>query len=123
MDPHIDQKRFNELAIRLLHEIRFEKPAFQPEIRKEDITSNYVVYALKNNKRIVKQDGAFIICGIGDTAYSLGNFRYSNNGKKVVLLVSGKNKIIKELEKYSINRASLFPEIECVADYIKQKYV
>lgn len=122
LDPSIDQAKFNELAVRLLHEIRFEKPAFQPEIKKEHIISNYVVYALKNNKRIVKQDGAFIICGLGDTVHSLERFRYKNKGKKVILLISNKKKILEQLEQYSINRASLFPEIECVSDYIKQKY-
>ena len=122
IDPSVDQAKFNELAARLLHEIRFEKPAFQPEINKEHIISNYVVYALKNNKRIVKQDGAFIICGLGDTVSTLEKFRYKNKGKKVVLLLSNKKKILNQLEQYSINRASLFPEIECVADYIKQKY-
>lgn len=122
MDPSISEEDFNKLAVRLLNEVRFEKPAFQPEIKKEHIVSNYVVYALKNNKRIIKQDGAFIICGLGDTASSLEKFRYRNRGKKVVILVSNKKKILEQLDKYSINRATLFPEIECVAEYIKKKY-
>lgn len=121
-DPTIDKDRFNRLATRLLHEVRFEKPAFQPEIKKEDIISNYVVYSLKNNKRIVKQDGAFIICGLGDTIRSLSKFRYKDHGKKVVVLISNKKKVLEQLNRYSINHASLFPEIECVSEYIKKKY-
>lgn len=121
-DPTINQEDFNSLSVRLLHEIRFEKPAFQAEIKKEHIISNYVVHALKNNKRIIKQDGAFIICGLGDTIHSLSKFRYKQHGKKVVILISNKKKILEQLDRYSINRASLFPEIECVSDYIKNKY-
>lgn len=122
IDPTINENYFNRLAVRLLHEVRFEKPAFQPGIKKEDIISNYVVYALKNNKRIVKQDGAFIICGLGDTIRSLSKFRYKDHGKKVVVLISNKKKVLEQLNRYSINHASLFPEIECVSEYIKKKY-
>lgn len=121
-DSTINEDYFNRLAVRLLHEVRFEKPAFQPGIKKEDIISNYVVYALKNNKRIVKQDGAFIICGLGDTIHSLSKFRYKDHGKKVVVLISNKKKVLEQLNRYSINHASLFPEIECVSEYIKKKY-
>lgn len=121
-DLSIDQDEFNCLAARLLHEVRFEKPAFQPEIKKEHLTGNYVVHALKNNRRIIKQDGAFIICGLGDTVHSLSEFRYKQHGKKVVVLISNKKKILEQLDRYSINRASLFPEIECVSEYIKKKY-
>lgn len=106
----------------MLQEVRFEKPAFQPEIKKEHITSNYVVHALKNNKRIIKQDGAFIICGLGNAVHSLSKFRYESHGKKVVVLLSNKKKILAQLDGYSINRATLFPEIECVSEYIKKKY-
>lgn len=121
-DPTVDEEHFNRLAVRLLHEVRFEKPAFQPEIKKEHITSNYVVHALKNNKRIIKQDGAFIICGLGNAVHSLSKFRYKSRGKKVIVLVSNKKKILAQLDRYSINRATLFPEIESVSEYIKKKY-
>lgn len=121
-DPTVDEEHFNRLAVRLLHEVRFEKPAFQPGIKKEHITSNYVVHALKNNKRIIKQDGAFIICGLGNAVHSLSKFRYKSRGKKVIVLVSNKKKILAQLDRYSINRATLFPEIESVSEYIKKKY-
>ena len=121
-DPMVDEKQFNRLAGRLLHEVRFEKPAFQPEIKKDHITSNYIVHALKNNKRIIKQDGAFIICGLGNAVHSLSKFRYKNSKKKVIVLVSNKKKILAQLDRYSINRATLFPEIESVSEYIKKKY-
>ena len=105
-----------------MQEVRFEKPAFQPEIEKETLIGNYIIHTLKNNKRIIKQDGAFIICGLGDTVHSLEKFRYRYRGKKIVVLISDKKKILEQLVRYSINRAALFPEIECVSEYIKKKY-
>ena len=106
----------------MIHEVRLEKPAFQAEVEKDDILNNYVVFALKNNSRIVKQDGAFILCGLQNNHHSLNEFRLSNKGKKVIVLVDKKAAILKQLDMFSINRASLFPEIECVSEYIVEKY-
>lgn len=118
----ISNLEFNKLASRLVHEVRLEKPAFQPDINKADILDSYIVYAAKNNKRIVKQNGAFILCGLGNTNYTQEKFRYKENNKKVVLLISNKKSVMEQLETFSINYASLFPEIDCVANYIKYKY-
>lgn len=117
---------FNKRISRLIHEVRLEKPAFQAEVLKEDLISNFIVYALKNNKRIVKQDGAFIICGLLDEKdNSLNNFRYKNNGKTQILLIdpNKKKNILRQLSTFSINRATLFPEIDFVANYIKERYI
>lgn len=121
-DTRISNIQFNDKAGRLIHEVRLEKPAFQADINKEDILNNYVVYALKNNSRIVKQDGAFILCGLSAGQGSLERFRYREHGKKIIVLLEKKKRILEQLENFSINRASLFPEIECVAEYLKTKY-
>ena len=121
-DPHISKLQFNDEIARLIHEVRLEKPAFQPEINKKDVLDSYIVYALKNNNRIVKQDGAFILCGLDNQRGFLEKFRYKQHGKKIVILLEKKKKILEQLEHYSINHASLFPEIECVAEYLKNKY-
>lgn len=117
-----DKEIFNEKVPRLLHEIRLEKPAFLPDINPEDVEDCFVVYALKNNKRIVKQDGAFIICGLIENSRKLNEYRYKDKGKSQIMLVEEKKKILEELDKLSINKATLFPEIECVAEYIKNRY-
>lgn len=121
-DPNISNLQFNVKAERLIHEVRLEKPAFQAEVNKDDVLSNYIVYALKNNSRIVKQDGAFILCGLLSGQGFLEKFRYSEHGKKIIVLLEKKKRIIEQLETFSINRASLFPEIECVAEYLKTKF-
>ena len=122
-DPSISNLQFNMNISRLIHEVRLEKPASQPDINKNDVLSSYIVYALKNNSRIVKQDGAFILCGLDNQNGFLEKFRYRQDGKKVVILISKKKKILEQLEAFSINRASLFPEIECVSEYLKNKYL
>lgn len=71
----------------------------------------------------MKQDGAFILCGLDNQNGFLEKFRYRQDGKKVVILISKKKKILEQLEAFSINRASLFPEIECVSEYLKNKYL
>ena len=122
-DAHISSSQFNTKIARLIHEVRLEKPAFQPEINKNDVLNSYIVYALKNNNRIVKQDGAFILCGLDNQYGFLEKFRYREHNKKVVVLIDKKKKILEQLETFSINRASLFPEIECVSEYLKNKYL
>jgi hypothetical protein len=122
IDPTINESKFNERISRLLHEVRLEKPAFQPEIRKIDLLNSFIVYALKNNNRIIKQDGAFILCGLIKEHKPINQFRYKEQGKTIVLLVENKKKILRQLENFSINHATLFPEIECVSEYIKSKF-
>lgn len=122
LDENISNSQFNQKARRLIQEIRLEKPAFESEIIKENIVDCFMVYAVKNNKRIIKQDGAFILCGLGDVLQSLNKYRLKVDNKRVILIVRNKKIILKELETYSINHASLFPEIERVSEYIKSKY-
>lgn len=121
-DRYMSNEDFNNSVGRLVHEVRLEKPAFQSEIIKEDLLTSCIVHALKNNNRIVKQDGAFILCGLSGDIGALESFRYKEDKKKVVILVDKKKRILEELKSYSINRASLFPEIECVAEYLKDIY-
>lgn len=120
-DPSISAEQFNQGIARLIHEVRLEKPAFQAEVQRADVLSNFIVYALKNNGRIIKQDGAFILCGLSP-ADSMDSFRYRERGKKVIVLLDKKKQILDQLETFSINHAALFPEVECVAEYLKNKY-
>ena len=106
----------------MLHEVRLEKPAFLSQIKKDQVLDSFVVYALKNNNRIVKQDGAFIICGLADNYGMLNKYKYQNKNKRVIILIDKKKKILEDLDRISINHSTLFPEIECVSDYIKNQY-
>ncbi len=129
-DSKLTEKDFNKKIERLIQEVRLEKPAFREEIKQGELLKNYVVYAPKNNPRIARQDGAFIIRGLEvNNAYgcgkgSLNDFRLKKeDGKTVVMILSNKKNMLEDLEKLSITKASLFPEIECVAEYLKEKYI
>lgn len=109
---------------RFIHEIQIEKPGFINRINCSDLESCFVVLTKKDNNRIIKQDGAFIICGINDNPESMinKNLTLNSKNKKVLVFISNKAKILKELDLLSINKSTLFPEIDNVADYIKEKY-
>ena len=42
--------------------------------------------------------------------------------KRIIIDHKSKENILKELDKLGINKSTLFPEIDKVADYIKEKY-
>lgn len=124
-DPKVKQPEFNQKAARLLHEVKLEKPAFKDEIIKNDLLDCFFVLSEKRNNRIIKQDGAFIICGLFDEKKNpINKYRYTENCKIQVFIIEAKKKkdIMKMLNKFSINKACLFPEISDVTEFIKGKY-
>lgn len=116
--------RKTALIQRFVHEIQTEKPAFENKINASDVESCFVVLPRKDNARIVKQDGAFIICGANNHPNSIINeeLRLKSEGKNILVFITNKRKILKELDLLSINKSTLFPEIDCVSDYIKSKF-
>ncbi len=94
------------------------------------IQSNYMVMPTYTNERLRKQSGVFLLA-------SLFSFNKENDVKKSVIskakgklkeefnetyfYVCGENKeaILKELDLYNINEATLFPELEHQLSYIK----
>ena len=124
-DSSISNDRFNKSALHLLQAVKQEKIAFQDNILKQDVTDCFFVQAEKKNNRIVKQDGAFIICGlVTEDNNILNGYRYFENGKKQIWVIESRSKkcLIDELNHLSINRAQLFPEIQDVTEHIKIKY-
>lgn len=124
-DRKLSQEDFNKKAVRLLHEIKLEKPAFRDELRKEDLTDVFFVLSEKKNPRIMKQDGAFIICGLFERKKNpINRYRLKRENKIQIFIVKSRAKkgIMRQLNKLSINKAGLFPEIEDVAEYIKNKF-
>ena len=124
-DRKLSQEDFNKKAVRLLHEIKLEKPAFRDELKKEDLTDVFFVLSEKKNPRIMKQDGAFIICGLFDRKKNpINRYRLRRGSKIQIFIIKSRAKkgIMKQLNKLSINKAGLFPEIEDVAEYIKDKF-
>lgn len=124
-DKNMTQDNFNKNVQRLLHEVKTEKPAFKDQIVKKDLLQSLIVLPLKNNNRILKQDGSFILCGLSEDYRHLdvNELRYkAYKGKRQIFIIKNKQRFLNVLNAFSINKATLFPEIDDVADYIKSKY-
>ena len=73
----------------------------------------------RDNPRILKQDGAFIISGLDasdkESDIKIREFLV----KELIIPKEAKKQLRKELEYVGINQASLFPEVDKVADYLR----
>ncbi len=98
------------------HEISIEIPSFKRNILPRDLLMNYVIKPNRTNDRIVKQDGAFIICGLSKNEEEAENKINALTYDRII--IRNKSCILKELEALSINKATLFPEIDKVAEYL-----
>lgn len=117
---------FNIDIERLVQEVRIERPGFVGKIQQDDLRKSIVVIPAKNNRRIEKQEGAFIICGLLNEKYgnskrnTIDEMRVRNKeGKKLVCIVNNKERLLKQLNSLGINKSKVYPEIDDVADYIK----
>jgi len=109
----------------LLHEIKEEKPYFEPVIVAKDLKSVVCVKPKLDNPRIIRQDGAFFIFGINNKKTLPANipvkYHVTTEPYRLIINKSGKSKILGQLATLGINEASMFPEIDSVSKYIKQK--
>lgn len=121
----------------LLHQIRGEKPHFQPLIRPYDLVSIFLVKAKYGNQRITNQSGAFLLFGLGlasrkDRDGYWGPL-YCDKGKvakvpeewikrKFLIPKSKKATIRKELANLGITDSYIYPGIEQYAKELKQRY-
>ena len=112
----------------LLHQIKCEKPNFLNIINPKDLHKCFVVHVPHDNKRIMNQQGLFLIVGMGDAKTepaSLEDSVFKYDDKKLIFLIkdSKKQQILEELDSMNINKRFMYPEIGDVADFLKnQKY-
>lgn len=125
-DATLSLQTFNQKIARLVQEVRAERPGFKAEILPTDLRKNVVVIPSKNNRRLDRQEGAFIVCGLLEEVYgpmtdnSIHKLRAVNkDGKKVVCVISKKETLLKQLNSLGIHKARIYPEIDDVADYLK----
>lgn len=101
-----------------IHAIREEKPYFSDEIKDEHLHSVICVKPKLDNRRIVKQSGAFLLFGMGvrktDHTRISENY-HSESIKKIEIPKSAKETILRELQNVAISESTLFPEIDYVA--------
>lgn len=117
---------FDSVVRHLVQEIREEKPYFQNKVDPSIMRETFFVKAMKSNDRIVRQNGAFILCGLNKEVQekSLNQLRGGIGDKKMIVLIKRDTKkyIMESLNRLAINYSTLFPEIDCVSKYLTSKY-
>lgn len=111
--------KYNKTMRRFLHEIRSEFPAFETCIVGEDLLNTYCVKAYKDNIRMKKQSGLFLICGLDEEKRKLWN------SKSVTITIdkNSKKKILSELRKFDISNSTVYPDFERRAMEINRKQI
>lgn len=104
----------------LLEDINKDKPTYNKDWKySQSIHKVLCVLPKLNNERIVKQEGAFFIFGMGmRKSDPAAHFRPTYS---FTIDAGAKKKILKELELLGINEASLFPETDKILKQIKQE--
>ena len=115
------------------NELRMELPQIESTINGNLLRWPVFVKPTRSNKRIAHQEGAFLLWGINTVVYSdsedigsdfIGDqekYRYNVEGKKKIFYIpsSKKSAIENSLKRLGINKAYIYPEIDDVAEFIK----
>lgn len=117
--PQASNSRYKDDVVeRFYYEVTTEVPSFKREIKPIDLLQPLFVQPNKANGRILKQDGAFVLSGLSanpaQAQEKLEGISYTE------LHINDQKGIIKELEQLEIHEASLFPEVDKVANYLKE---
>ena len=117
---------------RLVQFIKQEKPYFEPRIDPLDLFSAEVVLPKKSNVRIAAQSGAFVIYGLNRQkvvrfARKFMSRLLADSSQQLMMesldIDSGqKAKFLEELSAVNINQYTVYPELDKIAGFIKQKY-
>lgn len=119
----------------LLHEIRQHVGDFQPIINPYDLFNTYFVRPLQNNDRIIRQDGLFIVAGLGmnpaqeeykHIQNSINKHRFTieddNTPIRYIIPAQYKKNIAFELSLMGISKQYIYPELESISSHIKKEY-
>lgn len=105
---------------KLLLEIRAEKPAFQPRIVLGDILNPLFVQPNMTNPRIANQQGAFLLSGLSNDQNEAEEKIKSRMAKtNLIIPASKKDAILDELDAIGINQATIYPNLDKIAGYLK----
>lgn len=109
---------------RFLHIIREDKPYFRDMIKKETLSSILCVQPKLDNPRIIRQSGAFLIFGIEKARCRVASLEDDQNIiiNKIKIDRHSKDEIRRDLESVNISSASLFFDLDHLADRVKELY-
>ena len=114
---------FDEDKEKLLQIIKNENPYFIDQIDKNDLTKVICVQPKQDNRRIIKQSGAFLLFGMGDELEKNTSAKIPNSfvlrEHNISIPRKNKTQFLASLEHLAISEATLFPEIDNVAKFLK----
>lgn len=117
----------NQQILHLLHEVKKEKPYFEPHIFAHHLETAVFVKPKLDNARVIRQDGAFILFGIAGEkskpATVPAGYTATTQGRRILIIDESKQKIRQQLESLGVTKGTIYPEIEKVAEYIKALYL
>jgi hypothetical protein len=111
--------------LRIVHDVRADKPGFEPKIIKDDLKRIVCVQPKLSNKRIARQDGAFLLYGVAGKKTecpALPSDWISRGVGKKRIVFTKKHSLKTELSKFGIARHTLFPELEVQTSYVMSKF-
>lgn len=103
----------------LLHDVRQDRPHFDPEILREDLSKVICVKPRLENPRIIRQEGAFLLFGCDVRKEQPAQLPEASVLARLVIKRESKKDLADRLEALGVNRATMFPEIDQVATYIR----
>ena len=104
---------------RLLQFIKVEKPHFRPAIIPAHLRTVLCVKPKQSNQRILAQAGAFLLFGLAE---DLDTHSIPGIGiERIRVNANQKQKIVRELDRMSVNESTMSPEIEKAALYIRAR--
>ena len=112
---------FNELEVikRLLHDIGSDKPHFLPKVLREDLLRVVCVKPLLDNPRIIRQEGGFLLYGCNNTKLEPAPLDEKVTSGRFTINCDEKQNLLNHLRSLGISRATMYPDIEQVAKYVK----
>lgn len=127
-DDKVRQPKKDENYNKLLYQIQKEKPNFLDKLDKK-LFDNYIVCVVPNmnNKRIIAQQGAFLLYGMNEGikrehATFLGKTNKHIWVEEIDIDKKYKKAILEELKFMGISYEVLFPELESYSKLIEDKY-
>ena len=131
----LSMKPSKEVVTKFQNLVHKERQNFKFNPDERTFLGNVFLEPEQSNERLKRHKGAYVLFGLTSEAYStvnarkalvyrnLNEYRFKLNAKIAVFVVKNKKTIIKELDKRGFNEASLFPEIDNVSNYLKNKYL
>ena len=120
LDTKLDRDEFNrlDLAEKLLHFIKREKPYFEGRIVPSDLDQIAFVRGRNTNERIISQSGAFLLFGKESILPETGLSELQIER----IRITNKTEILEQLEKLNIRSSTIYPGIEKTTAEIAKKY-